>query len=106
MDLFRYIKAVVLGVFTVSQGVAASATWKQDWQEEKNNRNNYEDYSMSENCELLFHLESESELSRSDEVVGKIVYDIISQISDNPIAYCDELQMANVIENDPDTYLR
>ena len=101
MKVFNYIAHVLSGSLFFGFGVNATAGYS-DYEVEGDYENFLSD-SIEANCNLLVNLENKEDLTVNDEFVGRLVHDIISQVSSAPIEYCDEVHMAGITEKDPDT---
>ncbi|NQZ19871.1 MAG: hypothetical protein HRT44_11520 [Bdellovibrionales bacterium] len=97
----KYVKKIGL-LFT-------SLSFAQQGQANINNINNLdiiEDFEGSEMndftaCNTLLDLEHKNILSEKQLELGQLVHDIIEQISDSPLDYCENISMNAVIERPP-----
>ena len=94
---------MLIGVVTISSNANAYASY-EDFISDTGNED--VDKETQNNCRYLLDLESKDQLKANEEYVGKVIYDIVKQVADNPLEYCDEVQMAQVVEQEGGGNLR
>lgn len=53
-------------------------------------------------CNILISLELEPYLSMYQKKVNQLVWEMVEQVAKEPIQYCGEFEMAQVVERDPE----
>lgn len=92
-------KAILTLVGLCGLPFAAKAKIKQD--PHAGGETSHETQDIAKTCSQLIHLNGKNEISASEFYVGQKLYELIEQISTSPIDYCDEIQMAQVVEQEP-----
>lgn len=60
---------------------------------------NVDSNAYSKSCNRLLKLENKAELTNDEVTEGELLLDLISQISDEPLSYCEHVQMAGAFED-------
>lgn len=85
--------SVLLGFFLLSPQVFAKRNSTDEI-----SKTNFSKNELLLSCKNLIKLELKDNISDAEFNVGLVVYEMLQQLSDSPIEYCDELAMGPVDE--------